>query len=101
MILRIPKPGARLVDPRCALFFALLAFGCDHSDDAVDAGAGEAEADACGGDGHGGEPGDGEEDLGPHNACGLHGPLPVEVCNGIDDNCEGEIDDGVHNACGE
>ncbi len=101
MILRIPKPGARLVDPRCALFFALLAFGCDHSDDAVDAGAGEAEADACGGDGHGGEPGDGEEDLGPHNACGLHGPLPVEVCNGIDDNCDGEIDEGVLNACGE
>jgi RHS repeat-associated protein len=43
---------------------------------------------------------DGQIDEGVLNACGTCGPLPVEVCNGIDDNCNGQVDEGVLNACG-
>ena len=31
---------------------------------------------------------------GPLNACGQCGPTPPEVCNGVDDNCNGVIDEG-------
>ncbi len=31
------------------------------------------------------------------NACGVCGPVPTEVCNGFDDNCDGFIDEG--NVC--
>ncbi len=34
-------------------------------------------------------------DEGVANACGTCGPVPAEVCNGIDDDCNGVIDDGV------
>ena len=34
------------------------------------------------------------------NACGACGPTPEEICNGYDDDCNGLIDDGVANACG-
>jgi len=34
------------------------------------------------------------------NACGGCGVLPVEVCNGVDDDWDGTTDEGVTNACG-
>ncbi len=36
---------------------------------------------------------DGEVDEGLYNACGLCGPAPPEICNGTDDNCDGLIDE--------
>jgi hypothetical protein len=44
---------------------------------------------------------DGETDEELLNACGKCGKLPEEVCNGIDDNCDGNIDEGQLNACGK
>ena len=38
---------------------------------------------------------DGRVDEGVRNACGLCGPVPKEICNGIDDDCNGKIDDGA------
>ncbi|MCK6575280.1 hypothetical protein L6V77_29790 [Myxococcota bacterium] len=40
------------------------------------------------------------------NACGTCGPLPEEICNGLDDDCDGETDEGDADAdglsdCGE
>jgi len=29
------------------------------------------------------------------NACSTCGPVPIEVCNGVDDDCDGQIDEGV------
>ena len=43
---------------------------------------------------------DGDVDEGVLNACGQCGLAPVEVCDGVDNNCDGEIDEGVLNACG-
>jgi DNA-binding beta-propeller fold protein YncE len=43
---------------------------------------------------------DGRVDEGLRNACGTCGPAPIESCNGIDDDCDGEIDEGVRLACG-
>ena len=34
------------------------------------------------------------------NACGSCGPTPAELCNGEDDDCDGSVDEGVRNACG-
>ena len=34
------------------------------------------------------------------NQCGACGPDPVEICNGRDDDCDNEIDEGVRNSCG-
>lgn len=34
------------------------------------------------------------------NSCGVCGEDPPEVCDGLDNNCNGVIDDGVLNACG-
>jgi len=39
-------------------------------------------------------------DEGVRNACGSCGPAPEEICNGLDDNCNGVIDEGVRLACG-
>ncbi len=44
---------------------------------------------------------DGRIDEGLRNACDLCGPEPVEVCNGLDDDCDLEVDEGVRNSCGE
>jgi hypothetical protein len=44
---------------------------------------------------------DGEIDEGLRTACGGCGVLPTEVCNGVDDDCDGVVDDGVTNACGQ
>jgi MYXO-CTERM domain-containing protein len=33
------------------------------------------------------------------NACGGCGPTPIEVCNGLDDDCNGEIDDVPGTSC--
>ena len=41
------------------------------------------------------------EAAGSVNACGTCGPLPVEVCNGRDDNCNGVIDEGCVDRIGE
>ncbi len=36
---------------------------------------------------------DGTVDEGQRNACGRCGETPVEVCDGVDDDCDGEVDD--------
>ena len=36
---------------------------------------------------------DGEIDEGVTNACGRCGPLPLEQCNGLDDDCDGQVDE--------
>ena len=38
---------------------------------------------------------DGHVDEGLLNACGLCGPTPAEVCNGRDDNCDGTVDNNA------
>ena len=43
---------------------------------------------------------DGAADEDLLNACGDCGPLPTEACNGVDDNCDGQVDEGLLNACG-
>ena len=43
---------------------------------------------------------DGEIDEGVTNACGECGDVPEEICDYIDNNCDGQIDEGVANACG-
>ena len=43
---------------------------------------------------------DGDIDEGVTNACGGCGEAPTERCNGFDDDCDGEVDEGVTNACG-
>mgnify|MGYP002863447723 CR=1 FL=1 len=43
---------------------------------------------------------DGEIDEGVINACGQCGDVPEEVCDYIDNDCDGVIDNGVANACG-
>ena len=43
---------------------------------------------------------DGDIDEGVKNDCGDCGDVPEEVCDFIDNNCNGQIDEGVANACG-
>ena len=43
---------------------------------------------------------DGEIDEGVINACGQCGEVPEEVCDYIDNDCDGVVDNGVANACG-
>jgi hypothetical protein len=43
---------------------------------------------------------DGEIDEGVKNACGDCGEVPEEICDFIDNNCDGQIDENVKNACG-
>ncbi len=43
---------------------------------------------------------DGRVDEGTLNLCETCGPVPVEVCNGEDDDCDGPADEGTLNACG-
>lgn len=41
----------------------------------------------------------GKTDEGLLNACKTCGPVPAEVCDGVDNNCDGQIDEGLLNAC--
>jgi hypothetical protein len=43
---------------------------------------------------------DGQTDEGTLNRCGGCGPEPGELCNGFDDDCDGQTDEGVTNRCG-
>ena len=43
---------------------------------------------------------DGATDEGVSNDCGGCGPVMAEVCNAADDDCDGATDEGVSNACG-
>ncbi len=43
---------------------------------------------------------DGRIDEGVLNSCGECGDDPVELCNGADEDCDGRIDEGALNACG-
>ena len=43
---------------------------------------------------------DGRVDEGVLNSCGECGDDPVEACNGEDEDCDGRIDEGALNACG-
>ncbi len=42
---------------------------------------------------------DGETDEGELNACGECGPLNVEECDGLDNDCNGETDEGLVSPC--
>ncbi len=42
----------------------------------------------------------GSVDEGVLNKCGQCGPEPAEICDGIDNDCDGEVDEGVSNSCG-
>ncbi|MBI5077346.1 putative metal-binding motif-containing protein [Candidatus Falkowbacteria bacterium] len=44
---------------------------------------------------------DGQIDEGVLNACGQCGNVPVEICDAADNDCDGQVDEGVLNACGE
>tara|TARA_R110000824_G_scaffold67377_2_gene174459 strand:+ start:12243 stop:14402 length:2160 start_codon:yes stop_codon:yes gene_type:complete len=44
---------------------------------------------------------DGDIDEGVKNACGACGDVPEEVCDHVDNNCDGQIDEGLLNVCGE
>ena len=43
---------------------------------------------------------DGRVDEGATNACGTCGPVPADTCNDRDDDCDGRTDEGVRNTCG-
>jgi hypothetical protein len=43
---------------------------------------------------------DAQTDEGLLNACGQCGPTPDEVCDQIDNDCDGQTDEGLLNACG-
>src|SRR3989338_7360670 len=43
---------------------------------------------------------DGLVDEGVKNACGTCGAVPEEVCDGKDNDCDGQADEGVKNVCG-
>jgi len=42
---------------------------------------------------------DGAADEGTLNACGVCGDLPAETCDGADQDCDGQTDEGTLNAC--
>jgi MYXO-CTERM domain-containing protein len=43
---------------------------------------------------------DGQADEGLLNACGRCGAVPQEVCDNVDNDCDGQTDEGLTNVCG-
>ena len=43
---------------------------------------------------------DGQIDEGLRNRCGECGEAPAEICDGLDNNCDGQVDEGVVGTCG-
>ncbi len=79
---------------RCACFLLAGLLACD------DGGDGHVEPEPDAKTVAGGEVDAEHADACAPNSCGICGPAPVELCNGVDDDCDGDLDEGALNSCG-